>query len=54
MPENGIYFFYEDTEKCEISGVVTDRIVRVGTHPRKNNRFKARIREHYRGNKNDS
>lgn len=53
LPKNGIYFFYEDGEKCEINGVVTDRIVRVGTH-QADDRFRDRIRNHYRGNKNSS
>lgn len=53
LPKNGIYFFYEDGEKCDINGVITDRIVRVGTH-QADNRFRDRIRNHYRGDKNSS
>lgn len=53
IPKNGIYFFYENSEKCETKGRITDRIVRVGTH-RADNRFRDRIRNHYKGNKNSS
>lgn len=53
LPENGIYFFYEEGEKCEVCGDVMDRIVRIGTHT-SDNRFRDRIRNHYRGNKNSS
>jgi len=47
LPKNGIYFFYEDGEQCEICGKITDRIVRVGTH-RANDRFRDRISNHYK------
>ncbi len=53
LPENGIYFFYEEDETYEINGVVTDRIVRIGTCDKDNN-FRIRIRNHYKGNKNSS
>lgn len=53
LPKNGIYFFYENGEQCEIGGMITDRIVRIGTH-HADNRFRDRIRNHYKGNKNSS
>jgi len=53
LPDNGIYFFYEGGEQCEINGKVMERIVRVGTH-NSDNRFRDRIRNHYKGNKNSS
>jgi hypothetical protein len=44
LPENGIYFFYE---QCEIwgHGGNKPRIVRIGTH--KDGNFRSRIAEHY-------
>lgn len=44
LPDNGIYFFYEDGE---IWGHGSDdlRIVRIGTH--RDGNFKSRIKEHY-------
>ncbi|MCM8829920.1 MAG: hypothetical protein NC824_02860 [Candidatus Omnitrophica bacterium] len=44
LPENGIYFFYENSE---ILGPNGDRlrIVRIGTHKQGN--FRSRIKEHY-------
>jgi hypothetical protein len=59
LPKNGIYLFFEDGEEVDIGGKPLDRIVRVGTH-KKDDRFRARIRQHYgqvnseRGNKNGS
>ena len=53
LPRNGIYFFYEQGEFCRRFGVIRPRIVRVGTH-RKQDRFRSRIRQHFRGNKNGS
>ncbi len=53
LPENGIYFFFEEGEKCQINGKVWNRIVRIGTH-NADNRFRDRIRNHYKGNKNSS
>lgn len=53
LPKNGIYFFYEDGELCEINGKITERIVRVGTD-KADDRFRDRIRNHYKGNKNSS
>jgi hypothetical protein len=46
LPENGIYFSYENGEP-------DGRIVRVGTH-RVDGRFRTRVRLHYGGNKNAS
>ena len=53
LPRNGIYFFYEQGEFCRKFNVIRPRIVRVGTH-RKQDRFRSRIRQHLRGNKNGS
>ena len=53
LPSNGIYFFYETTEKCKINGKIIDRIVRVGTHDA-DNRLRDRIYNHYNSNKNSS
>lgn len=44
LPENGIYFFYENGELWGHGGTV-DRIVRIGTH--KDGNFRNRICEHY-------
>lgn len=44
LPENGIYFFYEDGEVWGHGGNNT-RIVRIGTHRGKN--FRSRINEHF-------
>jgi len=44
LPENGIYFFYEDGEFWGHGGEKL-RIVRVGTH--KDGNFRSRIREHF-------
>ncbi len=44
LPENGIYFFYEDGEFWGHGGE-KPRIVRVGTH--KDGNFRSRIGEHY-------
>ena len=44
LPENGIYFFYELTERWGHGGTLA-RIVRVGTH--KDGNFRSRISEHY-------
>jgi len=51
LPDNGIYFFFENGECVSFDGKQFARIVRVGTH-RQNDRFKKRIKSHY-GNKND-
>jgi hypothetical protein len=48
LPENGIYFFYEDGEVWGHGGNKL-RIVRVGTH--RNGNFRSRINEHYLLNK---
>jgi len=53
LPQNGIYFFFEEGEFCRYGDVVQPRIVRVGTH-RVQNRFPKRIQQHFQGNKNDS
>jgi hypothetical protein len=44
LPENGIYFFYEDGEIWGHGGD-KPRIVRVGTH--RDGNFRSRISEHY-------
>ena len=44
LPQNGIYFFYEEGESWGHGGEKS-RIVRVGTHKKDN--FRARIAEHY-------
>lgn len=44
LPENGIYFFYEDGELWGHGGF-KPRIVRIGTH--KDGNFRSRIKEHY-------
>ena len=44
LPENGIYFFYEDGEYWGHGGF-KPRIVRIGTH--KDGNFRSRIKEHY-------
>lgn len=44
LPQNGIYFFFEDGEVCGHAGA-HPRIVRVGTHRQGN--FRSRISDHY-------
>lgn len=44
LPENGVYFFYEDSELWGHGGKLK-RIVRVGTHRQGN--FRKRINQHY-------
>lgn len=44
LPENGIYFFYEDREFWGHGGY-KPRIVRIGTH--KDGNFRSRIKEHF-------
>ena len=44
LPENGIYFFYEDGEMWGHSGR-QPRIVRIGTH--RDGNFRSRIADHY-------
>lgn len=44
LPENGIYFFYENGEKWGHGGNRL-RIVRIGTH--RDGNFRSRIKEHY-------
>jgi hypothetical protein len=53
LPRNGVYFFFEQGEFCRKFEVIRPRIARVGTH-RKQDRFRSRIRQHFRGNKNGS
>jgi hypothetical protein len=53
--DNGLYFFYETGEGSEHAPAA--RIVRIGNHPRAQNRLKGRLRDHYRtrdGAKNGS
>jgi len=44
LPMNGIYFFYEEGELCDHTGL-KPRIVRVGTH--RDGNFRTRISEHF-------
>lgn len=53
LPENGVYFFYEEGEKIQVDPQVKNRIVRVGTH-REQGRFPSRVFNHFGGNKNSS
>ena len=43
---NGLYFFYEQGEKNEHG--TTGRVVRIGSHPRSENRLVGRLSEHFR------
>lgn len=52
LPENGLYFFYEEGEISAHAGL--PRIVRVGNHPASQNGLVGRLRNHYSGNKNSS
>jgi len=45
LPRNGLYFFYEQGEICAHTG--KPRVVRVGNHPRSQDRLVTRLREHY-------
>lgn len=46
LPNNGIYFFYEEGEQVSHSdSLTTFRIVRIGTH--RENNFRPRISEHF-------
>lgn len=52
---NGLYFYYEDGERS--THVVSERIVRIGNHPKSQDRLIGRLRDHYRsraGAKNGS
>jgi hypothetical protein len=52
---NGLYFFYENGESSEHAPA--GRVVRVGNHPRTQDRLRARLKDHYRtreGAKNGS
>ena len=50
--ENGLYFFYEHAERS--AHAPDGRIVRIGNHPRSQNRLKDRLWDHYSANKNFS
>ncbi|HXH21427.1 MAG TPA: hypothetical protein VNN10_05315 [Dehalococcoidia bacterium] len=52
LPDNGLYFFYEDGEVSDHTGL--PRVVRVGNHPRSQNGLVSRLRLHYSGTKNSS
>ncbi len=52
LPRNGLYFFYEEGEVNGHDG--GPRIVRVGNHPRSQDRLIGRLRDHYTGSKNGS
>ena len=45
LPDNGVYFFYEDGEFFGHGSKDKPRIVRVGTH--RGGNFKLRIEDHY-------
>ena len=45
LPRNGLYVFYEPGEICAHTG--KPRVVRVGNHPRSQDRLVTRLREHY-------
>ncbi|MCH8815197.1 MAG: hypothetical protein IH957_08915 [Chloroflexi bacterium] len=49
---DGLYFFFEKTEKSEHAP--DGRIVRVGNHPRSRGGLVRRLRNHYASNKNSS
>jgi len=49
---NGLYFFYEKGEKSSHDNL--PRIVRVGNHPRAQERLRGRLWDHYSPNKNFS
>lgn len=53
VPENGIYFFFENDESVTIDGKRVHRIVRVGTH-RADRRLGKRLRLHYSGSRRRS
>ena len=50
--DNGLYFFYEIREISQHAP--NGRIVRIGNHPRSDNRLKGRLRDHYSTGKNSS
>ena len=52
--ENGLYFFFEDSETSAHGPAPHRRIVRVGDHPHTNNGLIKRLQLHYSGNKNCS
>ncbi len=49
---NGLYLFFQAGEVCVHS--TGGRIVRVGNHPRSQDRLRARLQQHYSGKKNCS
>ncbi|MBU1853959.1 MAG: hypothetical protein KJ957_07945 [Candidatus Omnitrophica bacterium] len=49
---NGLYFFYEEGESSKHSP--QGRVVRIGNHPRSQNRLIGRLQDHYYGGKNGS
>jgi hypothetical protein len=53
LPNNGLYFFYEEGERFSVNGQLGDRIVRIGTH-REQDRLPDRILNHFRGDRNTS
>jgi hypothetical protein len=50
--QDGLYFFFEEGETSRHGP--TDRVVRVGNHPRSDGGLVRRLRQHYSGNKNGS
>lgn len=53
LPDNGLYFFYEEGESFHADDQARDRIARVGTH-REQDRLPDRISIHFHGDKNSS
>jgi hypothetical protein len=49
LPLNGVYLFFEKGQKLSITNQQYDRVVRIGINE-KPNRFRDRVRGHYRGN----
>lgn len=49
---NGLYFFYEDGETSKHSP--RGKVIRIGNHPRVQNRLIGRLQDHYYGGKNGS
>lgn len=52
LPDNGLYFFYEEGEISGHDG--EPRIVRVGNHPKSQDNLINRLKQHYRSSKNGS
>jgi len=50
LPNDGIYFFFEDGEVTTLNTQVKQRVVRIGINT-KDGRFRKRIRQHFYGNR---